>query len=216
MGTNLLADALTVVCGTDGAVLPPTMGAMVIQLPSDTPRTGKLSVAGGYGDVPARDQIVVRAGLTDGPVTPHVSGCVHGDRRRRRRDTVSMMGLLDVASADGDVRYVPADEDALSFEALAHESRYLWALPHVEGRRVLDFGCGSGFGSARMASVAAEVDGIDYSPSAVAFANNQFGRPGVTFVAGDVTDPDVTGLLRPLYDTLVSFDVIEHVDRYPS
>lgn len=124
------------------------------------------------------------------------------------------LGVLDVASADGDVRYVPADEDSLSFEGLAHESRYVWALPYVAGRRVLDFGCGSGFGSARMASVAAEVDGIDYSPSAVAFAHDHFGRPGVTFVAGDVTDPDVPRLLRPPYDTLVSFDVIEHVDRY--
>lgn len=121
--------------------------------------------------------------------------------------------MLDVASADGDVRDVPAEEDSLSFEALAHESRYFWALPYVEGRRVLDFGCGSGFGSARMAA-AAEVDGIDYSPSGVAFANDQFGRPGVSFVAGDVTDPGVASLLRPPYDTLVSFDVIEHVDRY--
>lgn len=125
-----------------------------------------------------------------------------------------MMGLPDVASADGDVRYVPAEKHAMSFEALAHESRYVWAQPYVEGRRVLDFGCGSGFGSARLASVAAAVDGIDYSPSAVAFASERFGRPEVSFVAGDVTDPDVIGRLRPPYDTLVSFDVIEHVDRY--
>ena len=31
----------------------------------------------------------------------------------------SGLGLLDVASADGDLRYVPADEDSLSFGAFA-------------------------------------------------------------------------------------------------
>lgn len=47
----------------------------------------------------------------------------------------SGLELLDVASADGDVRSVPADKDSLFFEALAHESRYLWHLPYVEGQR---------------------------------------------------------------------------------
>ena len=120
----------------------------------------------------------------------------------------------DVATADGDVRYVPGDEGDLPFEALAHESRYAWALPHVEGRRVLDFGCGSGFGSARMATVALEVDGVDYSPAAVDFARQRFGDDRIRFVVGDVTSPEIVPRLHPPYDTLVSFDVIEHVDRY--
>lgn len=68
-GTNLLPEPLTVVCGTGGAVFPPTAGATVVELAADTPRTAKLSVTKGYGDVPARDRIVVQAGLVDGLLT---------------------------------------------------------------------------------------------------------------------------------------------------
>ena len=124
------------------------------------------------------------------------------------------MTPADVTTADGDVRYVPGDGKGLPFEGLAHESRYVWALPYMDGRRALDFGCGSGFGAARMASAAHEVDGVDYSGSAVAYASERFGNERVRFVQGDVTDRDLVARLRPPYDTVVSFDVIEHVDRY--
>lgn len=87
-GTNLLAQPLTVACGMAGTVLPPTAGATVVELAAETPRTAKLSVARGYGDVPARAHIVVRAGLVDGPITVTC----------RDAATVTIVGVAEVRS----------------------------------------------------------------------------------------------------------------------
>jgi SAM-dependent methyltransferase len=58
------------------------------------------------------------------------------------------------------------------------------------------------------------VDGYDASTDAVAFATARFGSPTTTFRVADITDRDLPARLESPYDVVVSFDVIEHVDRY--
>ena len=94
--------------------------------------------------------------------------------------------------------YAPAGE------LVAHINRYLWALPRVEGKRVLDVGCGAGYGSFLMSWTSASVTGVDLDPVAIAYAREHF--PGVDYReagAGEGLDGEI--------DIATCFEVLEHV-----
>jgi len=109
------------------------------------------------------------------------------------------MTNVDLASADGQDRYVPsATRDIMS---AGHEGVYEWVAEHLvkEGMRVLDFGCGTGYGAALLARAGASVDGVDSSPAAITYAMANFGGPSVRFVVAD--------LMRPLPEPCTSLPV---------
>lgn len=90
-------------------------------------------------------------------------------------------------------------------------SRYDFASRYVQGRRVLDIACGSGFGSRRLAEAGAQsVTGVDLSDDALAFARLNFSHPIVEYVQGD--------LLNLTYcedfDVVVSSETTEHTTEY--
>src|ERR1019366_10114795 len=95
------------------------------------------------------------------------------------------MTNVDLATADGQDRYVPtATRDITS---AGHEGVYEWVAEHLvkDGMRALDFGCGTGYGVGLMARAGATVDGADSSPTAVAHATETYGgAPAGVFFAG--------------------------------
>jgi ubiquinone/menaquinone biosynthesis C-methylase UbiE len=92
--------------------------------------------------------------------------------------------------------------------ALEHLARYWWASALVSGRRVLDAGCGVGYGSAIFARAGAEeVVGVDLFGTAIDAAA-RYADPVLQFEIGDVrrlTFPDRH------FDVVACFEVIEHV-----
>src|SRR6202051_3308384 len=96
---------------------------------------------------------------------------------------------LDLATADGQDRYVPsATRDITS---AGHEGVYEWIAKNLgtDGMRALDFGCGTAYGAALLARAGATVDGVDNSPAAIEYATENFGAPGVRFFVADLMKP---------------------------
>jgi ubiquinone/menaquinone biosynthesis C-methylase UbiE len=91
-----------------------------------------------------------------------------------------------------------------------HFSRYLLAEPLAAGKRVLDIGCGAGYGSAHLAQMAAHVVGLDNCAEAIAFAQAEYGSSGATFVVGDATHLPFEDAS---FDLVVSFELIEHLSQ---
>lgn len=90
----------------------------------------------------------------------------------------------------------------------AHVARYLLARSRIEGGRVLDAACGTGYGTSLLSGSADRVVGLDESEETLAFARANWSAPRVQFVRGDVRQmplPDA------IFDAAVSFETVEHV-----
>ena len=62
-----------------------------------------------------------------------------------------------------------------------HLARYTFAARLARGKRVLDAGCGAGYGSAELARGAQSVVGVDCAAEAVDFARAHYALPNLDF-----------------------------------
>jgi ubiquinone/menaquinone biosynthesis C-methylase UbiE len=92
-----------------------------------------------------------------------------------------------------------------------HLARYAFAARFAHGRRVLDSGCGTGYGVNELARSAAWVVGADIASEAVEYARVHSIQPNVSFVQASATAlPFSAGG----FDLLTAFEVIEHLDSW--
>jgi SAM-dependent methyltransferase len=87
---------------------------------------------------------------------------------------------------------------------LLHIASYEFALDYVKNKKVLDYGCGTGYGTYMLSKFAQSVVGVDVSGESVAYAKEHF-------VSDNVIFKDINELGNEKYDVIVSFQVIEHV-----
>lgn len=94
--------------------------------------------------------------------------------------------------------------------AVEHRHRYEFAAAACAGRRVLDLCCGTGYGSAIMASSAAAVVGVDRDAASIDAARTSVKGSNLTFVAADALD-HLRALSPQDVDLVVCFEGLEHV-----
>ena len=92
-----------------------------------------------------------------------------------------------------------------------HVARYTFAARLARGKRVLDAGCGAGYGSAELAQAADSVIGVDRAAEAVDFARATYGLPNLRFEQASCEAlPHPSGS----FDLVVAFEVIEHLENW--
>jgi len=115
--------------------------------------------------------------------------------------------VIRTAPTEVPERFVP---DTMREELLAaeHLARYEWAAALAPDRRVLDAGCGTGYGVEILAAAGAEsVLGVD-TAGAVVEAARAREAPGVAFEQADIARLPYAG---GSFDLITCFEVIEHV-----
>ena len=104
-------------------------------------------------------------------------------------------------------RYVPGGFWKLT--EYEHIPRYSFARQFATDAHVLDFGCGTGYGSASLAEVAQSVTGLDISEEAIQWARVVHKRRRLKFEQrADLG----RGLPSRSFDLITCFEMIEHVN----
>ena len=93
-----------------------------------------------------------------------------------------------------------------------HLARYKFAEGYIKGKKVLDVGCGTGYGTSLLAQTAEQVVGIDISKKAIDYAKENYSGKNIRFFIGNAVN--LNFLKKNSFDIIVSFEVIEHIAEY--
>jgi SAM-dependent methyltransferase len=86
---------------------------------------------------------------------------------------------------------------------------YEHAVQYVAGKRVIDCGCGEGYGTALLAEYATQAIGVDREPEVIAYAVGKYrAAERAAFVAASV---DALPFADSSVDVVVCFQVLEHL-----
>ncbi len=117
-------------------------------------------------------------------------------------DTRQLTGTLDRSKE----QLIPGHDSDYWLEF--HLTFYRFA-EQLCGGRVLDIGCGYGYGSNHLAQIADHVTGIDYHPPAIEFAKEKYERENLTFLQHDANTP--LPFEDDTFDLIISSEVLEHI-----
>ncbi len=92
-----------------------------------------------------------------------------------------------------------------------HLARYAYATRFAARARVLDIGCGAGYGTAELAQSALSATGIDVSAEAIAYARAHYPLPNTNFLTASAT---AVPFAAASFDLITAFEVIEHLDNW--
>lgn len=126
----------------------------------------------------------------------------------RKQHEVKSSDLTTERLTVDDYRSSPGDYAIYSL----HAATYEFAMPFVAGMTVLDFGCGTGYGTARLAEAAASVTGVDVAEKAIEAARQGSTAENLQFRRIDMVQEKDLPFADDTFDVVVSFQVIEHVE----
>ena len=114
---------------------------------------------------------------------------------------------MAVDYSEGGERVVSERDGGLFY---SHLSLYELAAPFMAGRRVLDAGCGTGYGCAHLLERrAASVVGVDWSAKAIKYCRQHFSRPNLEFQIADLNDK--LPFADQSFGAIFSSNAMEHI-----
>lgn len=90
-----------------------------------------------------------------------------------------------------------------------HAARYVFALPFVEQRSILDIACGTGYGIGLMQTKAAFVAGVDADEDAARDAVEECAENAAALLGNGLGLP----FADESFDVITSFETLEHLDE---
>lgn len=88
-----------------------------------------------------------------------------------------------------------------------HVARYRFAMPHVEGKRVLDIACGTGYGVGLLGRAVGFVVGVDIDAKAARQALSECDDNGAVLLGDGLQLPFDDGT----FDVITTFETLEHL-----
>lgn len=108
-----------------------------------------------------------------------------------------------------DERTYPETADQATFQH--HLARYRFALEQIgQGERVLDAGCGTGYGTHLLSEKSTFTLGIDYAPQALEYARRNYAAANLAFA---VMNCHRLAVADSSFDRVISFEVFEHLEH---
>ena len=123
-----------------------------------------------------------------------------GPAAGRRRATSERVSVAD---------YQSTPVDYLIY--CCHLATYDFAVPYVRGRRVLDFGCGTGYGTHRLATECEDITGVDVSAEAVEHASAAHQADNLHYEVIQPLPDHPAPFADSSFGAITSFQVIEHI-----
>jgi 2-polyprenyl-3-methyl-5-hydroxy-6-metoxy-1,4-benzoquinol methylase len=120
--------------------------------------------------------------------------------------------MLDNLSLERIVPDQMDDQDAFDMKTLQlHIERYAFAIDNGKPGKVLDFACGTGYGSFQLIQsekyAQSRVTAVDIDQTAIDYAMRRYSNPAIDFICADaMLYHDQGG-----YDTIISLETIEHI-----
>ena len=90
-----------------------------------------------------------------------------------------------------------------------HLARYAFARGYARGKKVLDAGCGEGYGAAQLTGVARQVTGIDVDMKTIQHARRKYASPKLAF---SVMDCRALSFADRCFGAVTCFEVFEHIE----
>jgi len=115
----------------------------------------------------------------------------------------------DVIRAHPEIDYLVAEGRVSSRYMISiHRAFYEFAADQAAGGRVLDAGCGTGFGTELLSRRAASAVGIDLKHTLLLYGTQQYARPRLDFACMDVGN---IAFADGSFDSVVADELLEHL-----